>query len=468
MGDAALKTLRTAAIAALSSSLILMGGAPALADDTTPVTLATGLTDGQPLGRAVYFRPTFGDDVVVLRTLVNGGNAYSTSAVNVRATGLMANLFGVPDDTDADITVEFYTAKDVHTDITTRVHTDYVKPTATFSPAGGLVHDVTTITASDLPDDVAAVTLTQSNKVIAKATAAPWEITWDTSGFPVSTSVMLHVIDKAGNDTSAFHFYEVDNRGPSVNPQWVVPGGPGYLGAVTDPSGVDRAEWYVDGVLVGTGAEVFSYDWGRTSRTVTVTVKAWDRNGHGSTTSFPVIIDADAPVIASQSPANGTLVRGTSVTSTLRLSDAYGVQYATPVSGYTVTDFTSPYVGKFKLGKDGKQSLKWWVVDNFNQGRYVYPTVLVDNTRPTLAITSGPKSGAKVKGTVKVGAKSSDKNGVARVELWINGKRIATDYRSAYAFSINSSKYGKTIKVQLRAYDRAGNSVATSVRTWHR
>ncbi|WP_143232467.1 Ig-like domain-containing protein [Actinoplanes regularis] len=463
-----MKTLRAAAVAALSSSLILMGGAPALADDTNPVTRTTGLTDGQPLGRATYFKPVFGDDVLAIRTLVNGKNPYFVDAAKARQPGVQAHLNDVADNTDADVTVEFYTAPGVHTDLTTRVHTDFVAPTGKFSPIGGLVHDTTTITATDLPDDVAAVTLTRFGTEIARATTAPWQLTWDTSGFPINSSVTLHVIDKAGNDTPETHYYTVDNQGPTVEDQpEIYPARRGRLGVyLSDRSGVQRSEWWADGVLVGDLNT--EYDWGTKSRTVDATVKAWDVNGHGSTTSFPVVVDADAPVVTSASPANGTLVRGTSVTSTMRFGDVSGVQYATPVSGYSVTDYTSPYVGKFKLGRDGKLTLKWWVADNYNQGGYVYQTVVVDNTRPALAITSAPKNGAKVKGTVKIGAKASDKNGVARVELWVNGKRVATDYRSGYAFSINSAKYGKNLKIQLRAYDRAGNSIATSTRSWRR
>lgn len=468
MGDAALKTLRTAAIAALSSSLILMGGTAALADDATgPAALATGLTDGQPLGR-VFFKPVFGDDVIAVETLVNGENPIRQSAAAVRTTGAWPNFGNAADGTDVDVTVQFFTAPDAHTDLTTRVHTDFVLPTAKFSPAGGLVHDTVTITASGLPDDVAAVGLSRTGQLISQATAAPWELTWDTSGFPVSSSVSLWVKDKAGNTTTTSGFYTVDNQGPTVEDRpTIIPGGRGVFGGwLSDRSGVDHAEWYVDGVLVGDMNA--QYDWGAKSRTAEITVKAWDVNGHGSTTTFPVTVDADAPVVTSASPANGTLVRGTSVTSTMRFKDVSGVQFATPVSGYTTTDFTSPYVGKFKLGKDGNLSLKWWVQDNLDQGRYVYQNVLVDNTRPALSITAAPKNGAKVKGTVKIGAKASDKNGVGRVELWINGKHVATDYRSGYAFSLNSAKYGKTFKIQLRAYDRAGNSITTSTRTWHR
>ena len=59
-------------------------------------------------------------------------------------------------------------------------------------------------------------------------------------------------------------------------------------------------------------------------------------------------------------------------------------------------------------------------------------------------------------------------NGINRVELLINGKVVTKDTKAGYSFSINTKKYAKTMKVQLRAYDKAGNSFTTTTRTWHR
>jgi hypothetical protein len=94
--------------------------------------------------------------------------------------------------------------------------------------------------------------------------------------------------------------------------------------------------------------------------------------------------------------------------------------------------------------------------------------VIVDNTKPALTITSGPKNGAKVKGTVTVKASATDKNGISRVELLINGRLVAKDVKAGYSFAVNTKKYAKKIKIQLRAYDKAGNSRLTATRTWHR
>ncbi|WP_436522508.1 S8 family serine peptidase [Actinoplanes sp. HUAS TT8] len=94
--------------------------------------------------------------------------------------------------------------------------------------------------------------------------------------------------------------------------------------------------------------------------------------------------------------------------------------------------------------------------------------VVVDNTGPTLKITSAPGNKAKVKGTVTVRASASDTSGIAKVQLLVNGKVVATDTRAAYVLMVNPAKVARTMKVQVRAYDKLGNVRASSTRTWYR
>ena len=474
-GDAALKKLHIAAIAALSTSLILSTGTPAFADDqsadtTPPVLYSTGLSVGQPFGRFATFTPSFSDDVVAVQTVVNG-RAFTYGGVKLHWP-VFADLAGVADDTDVDVTVRVYDQAKNFSELTTPVHTEFIAPEASFSPASGTVHGITTITGVALSDDVAEIAITRAGEVVSRVTAAPWELAWDTTKAGPYGEVTLRVTDRAGNVTTYHRYYTVDNAGPRVSFSWDVPnvvaGGPVTLAPfISDRSGVQRVEWWIDGALRSTSKGDFRYDFGRSSRTAMLEIRAWDVNGYASTATFSLTVDADAPKVVSAAPAPGTLVRGTSVAASLRLSDVSGVEYATPVSGYTPTDFTSPYTGRFKLGKDGKLSLKWWVTDYWNQGKYVYQTVVVDNTKPKLTMTKGPKNGAKVKSSVKVRAAASDKNGIAKVQLLINGKVVATDSKAAYKFTINTKKYGKKFTVKLRAYDKAGNSTTTT-RTWRR
>ncbi|MEU4214065.1 Ig-like domain-containing protein [Actinoplanes sp. NPDC026623] len=64
--------------------------------------------------------------------------------------------------------------------------------------------------------------------------------------------------------------------------------------------------------------------------------------------------------------------------------------------------------------------------------------------------------------------KATDASGIARVELLINGKVVATDTRAGYVLAFKTTSQKKTIKVQVRAYDKLGNVKYTTTRTWTR
>jgi Big-like domain-containing protein len=108
------------------------------------------------------------------------------------------------------------------------------------------------------------------------------------------------------------------------------------------------------------------------------------------------------------------------------------------------------------------------VFDREGNSAVYYRRLIADNKKPTVRITKAPANGAKVKGTVKVSVAASDASGINRIELWINGKIAAKDVKSPYAFTINVAKYGKRLKVEIRAVDKAGNIAKVAVRTWHR
>jgi len=141
--------------------------------------------------------------------------------------------------------------------------------------------------------------------------------------------------------------------------------------------------------------------------------------------------------------------------------------YMAELAGAT-PDLTAPYAASLPAGKDGPRTLTWHVQDKVGNITTVRRTVTVDNTKANIAFANAPKDKATVKGTVKMTASANDKYGIAQVQLLIDGKAVATDTTAAYQFSVNTGKYGKTITVQLRAYDKAGNVATTSIRTWYR
>jgi archaellum component FlaF (FlaF/FlaG flagellin family) len=319
---------------------------------------------------------------------------------------------------------------------------------------------------------------------VAATTSAPWSLTYDTTAG--SGSLRLRVTDRAGNYSYPTDHYIVDNTPPTIGglafvdePAGRVKGYEYAEVAFADTDGVNRDEWWIDGVLAGShstgsqdpswayssfGGSTLGYNFGTTERVVPIEVHAWDRAGNETTRAFTVVVDATGPTVTSITPAEGALVRGGTITGTVAATDPAGI------GDLELNNYLSDSVTKVTVpnGDDGRTTLTFKVYDTLGNATTVVRHVIVDNTKPALTITSAPKNGAKVKGTVKVTASATDKNGINRVELLINGKVVAKDVAAGYSFSVNTKKYGKTIKIQLRTYDKAGNARTTTTRIWHR
>ncbi|SNY03769.1 Ig-like domain-containing protein [Paractinoplanes atraurantiacus] len=274
----------------------------------------------------------------------------------------------------------------------------------------------------------------------------------------------------------AFADETVDSQGPVVSVLWPLATVPNVIGKgfqsitadATDPSGVDRYTWFVDGAQ-RSQEQYLHYDFGARQRTTTIEVWAWDLAGNHSVTTFPVTVDAEAPKATAFSPASSTLLRGQLRTATVALKDRSVVGGALLVSGPNVTDTVAPFTGRFPLGAEGPQTLRWYVTDVWGNAGYVTQTVTSDNRTPTLKFASAPANGAKVKDSVVIKAAATDRYGIAKVQLLVNGRVLAADSTAPYSFTLNTRKYGKQkFKIQLRAYDKAGNATTTAARTWHR
>ncbi|MBB3099693.1 hypothetical protein FHR83_007402 [Actinoplanes campanulatus] len=187
--------------------------------------------------------------------------------------------------------------------------------------------------------------------------------------------------------------------------------------------------------------------------------------------SRPVTVDDEGPAITGLTPAANTRVRGT-FTSTLQgVQDVIGVARAELWANgrYVGSDNVAPYSMAVNSGAaNGSVVLTWRLTDRFGNTRTYTRTVVADNAGPALVISRAPKNKAKIKGATKVYMKASDASGISRVELIVNGKVVARDYTAGYLLGFNASKQKKTMKVQVRAYDKLGNVKYTSTRTWYR
>ncbi|GAA2489778.1 S8 family serine peptidase [Winogradskya humida] len=188
--------------------------------------------------------------------------------------------------------------------------------------------------------------------------------------------------------------------------------------------------------------------------------------------SMPLPDDTVAPVTSFSSPVSGALVRG-KVAVTARATDDVDVaKVELLVNGKVVgTDRSSPYAFTWDSGaiRGASVTLGLKAYDRGGNVASATRTLRVDNGAPTVKITSGPANGTrKIRGTKYVTATASDANAIRRLELQVNGKVVQTYAGTSHRFAVATARYGKTISVRVRAYDRAGNVASTPVRKWYR
>ncbi|RZU51128.1 subtilisin family serine protease [Krasilnikovia cinnamomea] len=186
-------------------------------------------------------------------------------------------------------------------------------------------------------------------------------------------------------------------------------------------------------------------------------------------------VDHTAPTVGGATPANKTKFRGTVTVSATSVSDnagGSGVDHASLYADgkFVGADYSAPFSVKYRSGsRNGTVKLQWKVFDRAGNAATYNRNLVADNLAPTLKWKSGPANNKKVRGKVTVKASASDAgSGILRVELWINGKLAKSDAKAGYSFVVNTAKYGKKIKVQLRARDKVGNLRSSSTRTWKR
>ncbi|MEV4706839.1 Ig-like domain-containing protein [Actinoplanes sp. NPDC049316] len=462
-----------AAVMAVSAAVPAAADEPPV-DTTAPLVTATGLAEGQIVGRTQQLRPTLSDDTGVVKVEVLIDEAVSRTYAPVPVSGLVVlALPAARDGADVEVTVRAFDAAGNSGSATTRVHVDTTAPQVSFSPpfesfVGGIVN----VQVSEVPDLAKVVYYDHATgKAVASASAAPWILTWDTTGLPTGGRWgHFEVFDRAGNARLYYGFYAVDNTKPVIAVTFPAVGGrvagTSILQAsVTDQSPVSRVEWWVNGTLQASGP---SYAWDTRGRneTAQLEVRAHDEAGNTASLDRTVTLDNAGPAVTAITPANRALVRGATVRTTVQTADASGIREAR-LEGVS-SDTTAPYAVTAATGRDGQRKLCWSVTDRLGNTSRSCRLVIVDNTKPSLKVTEAPRNGAKVRGTVTVTASAHDRNGISRVELLMNGNVIAKDTKAGYAFRIKISKYSKKIKMRVRVYDKAGNAFTSATRTWHR
>ncbi|HEX8536295.1 MAG TPA: Ig-like domain-containing protein, partial [Cystobacter sp.] len=316
--------------------------------------------------------------------------------------------------------------------------------------------------------------------LIGTDTSAPYEVSWNSPAMPDGLRLLnAKAYDSAGNYSSSTIVVTLDNTLPGAAITSPAPGafvrGTVLLNATaSDNQGVDRVEFYVDGMLVDTDLNA-SYQgaWntaGATNGAHTLTAKAFDIAGNVRTTAgVTVTVDNTAPTTALGTPAHNASVRGT-VAVSATASDNLGVDRVEFLAGTTLlgTVTTAPYGVSWDTTALASGSAVTLTTKAYDAAGNVTTsaarTVTVDPTAPSVAITS-PANGASFSGltfSTTLQASASDNVGVTQVVFYDGGSVIGTDTTAPYSVSWSLLGVSKgTHTLTARAQDAAGN-VTTS------
>lgn len=174
--------------------------------------------------------------------------------------------------------------------------------------------------------------------------------------------------------------------------------------------------------------------------------------------------DSTPPSVSFASPANGATVSGT-VSVQVNASDNVGVASVSLYVNNTLlgTRTTAPYTFSWDTTRvsNGSYTLRAVAADAAGNSSSAQISVnvsnQVDTTPPTVTITS-PANGARVSNNQRVDISASDDRGVSRVELYVNGRLVATLTSAPYTVTLNTRRWAAGAHtLQARAYDLSGN-----------
>jgi subtilisin family serine protease len=186
--------------------------------------------------------------------------------------------------------------------------------------------------------------------------------------------------------------------------------------------------------------------------------------------ALPAAGDHVSPATSFRTPGGNSLVRGT-VRVEARATDDVGVAKVQLLADGKVvgTDRVAPYRFSWRPAGQGDVTLRLRAYDRGGNVSTAVRRVTVDNGGPAVRITSGPANGARnVRKTTYVTATAADPNGISRLELLVNGKVKARYAGATHRFQVQPARRGTVLKVQVRAYDRAGNVRSAPARKWYR
>jgi hypothetical protein len=309
----------------------------------------------------------------------------------------------------------------------------------------------------------------------------PWTTTVDVSNRPSGSQAFDVVLTyRSGGQARFEKFLVVDNDKPVIHDdekqldRTLLNQDVTYTPTITDTSDLVRLDLLIDGKVVDTSrpAAFYYVSWnvyGRRNGSYRLTLRATDPFGQSSEISRTVVVDTTPPTVVGLTPAHKAHVRGTFSVAASRVSDTYGVSSVELyVDGRLWgRDTRAPY--GFTVKTRNASWYQWNALDKAGNMTSIERHIVVDTQAPRISHIKAPGNKARVRGKVTVTLYADDDFGlVRRVELLVNGKVVAKASAFPYRMTVDTGKQKKTMRVQIRAYDQAGNAQTTPTRTWYR
>lgn len=242
--------------------------------------------------------------------------------------------------------------------------------------------------------------------------------------------------------------------------------------SATDPSGVQKVRFWVDGTYLSYDMTApYSKAWDTSlfkAGAHTLKIEALDMLNNSTIKTISVTVvggDVTAPTASITAPADGATVSGTSVNLAANATDAGGVQKVRfwADSTYLSYDTSAPYTRTWNTSSftNGTHTLKIEALDWANNSTIRTMTVTVANVDPVppSVSISTPASGAIVSGIVTFSASASDAVGVQKVRFWVDNVYLSFDMTAPYTKAWDTTVYANGPHVlKVEALDLANNS----------
>jgi hypothetical protein len=339
-----------------------------------------------------------------------------------------------------------------------KVHVDNDGPAFTkVTPADGSdVRGTVSVTAA--LSETRSVTqveffLDRDDKPVFTDTRSPYAWSWNTNTPAVAAgphTITMRAYDSTGHISTQVVHVRVDNEAPRVAitapaDGASLPSAPHMVTvAVTDNLGVNRVEYLVNGAVKGQGKaeDGFAWQWDTarlSSRSYTLTARAYDAAGHMASHSVTVKLDSNKPSLAWDLPASGTVVAGVMPVN-VTASDSGGLDKVEVLrDGQVVATLTnSPYRWAWNTLQEepGSHTLQARAYDLAGNLTERSATFTVDNDAVSVQLPDLSDGALLHRGAEVEAVSAAD---ITKMEFFLDGKLVGTDRTAPFTYKLSAN-----------------------------